>query len=200
MTPNQRLAMAAGANSHQRKAPRSAVNSRPTEIARPDRTTQANPNPMRTSHWTGSVNTDVVTSGGTRIADHLLSLRSLPPTHHGRAEWPFTRWLVGRSRRRVREPRADSGDLAQPGPRSRCAPSIRTAGRWPEGPNEGKRRLTRWRYQPVWRVLEQPSADGELPQLDADCDFADEGAVVAGAQRIPADSVRRLQSLLRHRR
>ena len=31
-------------------------------------------------------------------------------------------------------------------------------------------------------------------------DFADEGADVAAAQRIPADSVRRLQSLLRHRR
>jgi hypothetical protein len=86
MTPNPRLAMAAGAEGNQRKAPRSAATSRPTEIARPDRTTQANPNPMRTSHWTGSVNTDVVTSGGTRMADHLMSLRSLGPAHQRKGQ------------------------------------------------------------------------------------------------------------------
>jgi hypothetical protein len=52
----------------------------------------------------------------------------------------------------------------------------------------------------VWLVLEQAGTDGELPQLDAERDFVDEGASVAADQRIPADGVRRLQSLLRHQR
>jgi hypothetical protein len=86
MTSNPRLAMAAGAEGNQRKAPRSAATSRPTEITRPDRTTQASQNPMRAGHWVRSVNTDVVTSGGTRMADHLMSLRSLGPAHQRKGQ------------------------------------------------------------------------------------------------------------------